>query len=146
IYIMCMLDKFWEALIVRIGRPDLGSDSRFASAADRRQNRAELTRLLDAELQKKTTAEWMESLVGTIPVAPVYDVAQAFANPFVAETDMVRTVPHPAKRDFKMLANPLKIDGVRPEQKVCSPLGADNEAMLGTAHRHAPASARTYEA
>jgi hypothetical protein len=32
---------------------------------------------------------------------------------------------------MRLLASPLKIDGVRPSQKVCSPLGADNEAVLG---------------
>lgn len=139
IYIMCMLDKFWDELIARMGRPDLGADPRFASAAARREHRAELTRLLDAELQNKTTAEWLTVFSGAIPVAPVYDVAQAFANPFVAETGMVRAVPHPAKDDFRLLANPLKIDGARPDQKVCSPLGADNEALLGPAQAQAAA-------
>ena len=139
IYIMCMLDKFWEELIARIGRPDLGADPKFSSAAARRENRAELTSVLDAELQKGTTGQWLERFVGVIPVAPVYDVAQAFANPFVAETGMVRTVPHPAKGDFKLLANPLKIDGVRPEQKVCSPLGADNQTLLDAAQPKAAA-------
>jgi hypothetical protein len=46
---------------------------------------------------------------------------------------MVRNVPHPAKPDFRMLANPLKIDGERLEQKVCAALGADSEALLGSA-------------
>jgi hypothetical protein len=32
---------------------------------------------------------------------------------------------------MKLLANPLKIDGERPSQKVCSALGADNKSMLG---------------
>ena len=139
IYIMCMMDKFWEQLIARLGRPDLGADPRFASQSARRENRAELTRVLDVELQKRTTAEWLELLVGAIPVAPVYDVAQALASPFVAETGMVRSVPHPAKDDFKLLANPLKIDGVRPDQKVCPALGADNGALLGPAHPEAAA-------
>ena len=40
-------------------------------------------------------------------MAPVYDVAQAVTNPFVARSGMVRVVPHPAKADFKLLANPL---------------------------------------
>jgi crotonobetainyl-CoA:carnitine CoA-transferase CaiB-like acyl-CoA transferase len=132
IYIMCMLDKFWEELIARIGRPDLGVDPRFANAPARREHRAELTRILDAELQQKTTAEWSALFAGAIPVAPVYDVGQALSSPFVAETGMLRVVPHPAKADFVMLANPLKIDGVRPDQKVCSPLGADTKALLGT--------------
>jgi crotonobetainyl-CoA:carnitine CoA-transferase CaiB-like acyl-CoA transferase len=139
IYIMCMLDKFWDELIARMERPDLGTDPKFTNATARRENRAELTRLLDAELQNKTTAEWLTLFAGAIPVAPVYDVAQAFANPFVAETGMVRAVPHPAKNEFRMLANPLKIDGVRPDQKVCSPLGGDNEALLGPARPQAAA-------
>jgi hypothetical protein len=50
---------------------------------------------------------------------------------------MVRTVPHPAKPDFRMFANPLKIDGERPSQTVCSPLGADNAAILGPVQRQA---------
>jgi crotonobetainyl-CoA:carnitine CoA-transferase CaiB-like acyl-CoA transferase len=139
IYVMCMKEKFWEALAQRIGRPELIADPRFATAAARRENRNELTKVLDDAMSLKTTAEWLEALSGHLPAAPIYDVAQAIANPFIAETDMVRTVPHPAKRDFKMLANPLKIDGVRPEQKVCSPLGADNAALLGPAHAKAAA-------
>jgi hypothetical protein len=38
-----------------------------------------------------------------------------------------------------MLSNPLKIDGVRPEQTVCSGLGADNEALLGSGQAQAAA-------
>lgn len=131
IYVMCMMEKFWDTLIEKIGRPDIGADRRFASFAARRDNRDELTRVLDGVLEQKTTEEWLMLLSGALPVAPVYDVAQACANPFIERIGMVRTVPHPAKPDFKMLANPLKIDGVRPEQSVCSPLGAYNEALLG---------------
>jgi len=139
LYVMCMKDKFWDVLAERIGRVDLTTDPRFVTAAARRENRAELTRELDAAMSARTTDEWLAALSGLVPAAPVYDVAQAVANPFVAETGMVRTVPHPAKPDFKMLANPLKIDGQRLSQKVCSPLGADNEALLGSTHPRAAA-------
>jgi crotonobetainyl-CoA:carnitine CoA-transferase CaiB-like acyl-CoA transferase len=130
IYVMCMLDKFWEELARRVDRADLITDARFNSAAARRENRDELTRVLDGVLQRKTTAAWLEVLSGALPVAPVYDVGEAVANPFLETVGMVQTVPHPAKPDFKMLANPLKIDGVRPQLAVCSPLGADNHALL----------------
>jgi crotonobetainyl-CoA:carnitine CoA-transferase CaiB-like acyl-CoA transferase len=131
IYIMCMLDKFWDELVRRIGRPELGSDPRFSSAPARRDNRDALTRELDGEFSRKTTANWLSVLRGAIPVAPVYDVAEAFANPFVAESGMISMMSHPAKADFRLLANPLKIDGVRPKQTPCSPLGSDNDAVLG---------------
>jgi crotonobetainyl-CoA:carnitine CoA-transferase CaiB-like acyl-CoA transferase len=137
VYVMCMKEKFWQALASLIGRPELVGDPRFATAAARRQHRDELTRVLDEAMSARTTAEWIEILAGHLPVGPVYDVAQAVANPFVEAVGMVRTVPHPAKPDFKMLANPLKIDGQRLQQSVCSPLGADNEELLGTANSKA---------
>jgi crotonobetainyl-CoA:carnitine CoA-transferase CaiB-like acyl-CoA transferase len=131
IYVMGMLDKFWEELARRIGRDDLLGDPRFASAAARHDNRDALTRVLDAEMQRKTTAEWLGVLGGGLPVAPVYDVAEAIASPFLQAAGLVQTVPHPVNADFKMLANPLRIDGVRPEQRVCSALGADNDTLVG---------------
>jgi crotonobetainyl-CoA:carnitine CoA-transferase CaiB-like acyl-CoA transferase len=130
IYVMCMKEKDWETLARLIGHPEQVADARFATAAARRQNRAELTHALDEAMRERTTAEWLQILTGHLPVGPVYDVAQAVANPFVETVGMVRTVPHPAKPDFRMLANPLKIDGERLEQTVCSALGADNEALL----------------
>jgi crotonobetainyl-CoA:carnitine CoA-transferase CaiB-like acyl-CoA transferase len=131
IFVMCMLDKFWLALIERIGRSDLASDPRFASGRLRGENRDALTAELDAAMRVKTTDEWIQILTGVVPVGPVYDVRRALENPFVEETGMVRSVPHPMLPGLRLLANPLKIDGVRPEQTVCSPLGADNEAVLG---------------
>jgi crotonobetainyl-CoA:carnitine CoA-transferase CaiB-like acyl-CoA transferase len=136
-YVMCMMDKFWEELARRIGRAELIEDARFSSAAARLANRPALTAELDAAMSQRTTAEWLDVLSGAAPVAPVYDVAQAFANPFLESTGMVQTMPHPALPDFKMLANPLKINGERPEQKVCSPLGADNAAILGSGAQQA---------
>jgi crotonobetainyl-CoA:carnitine CoA-transferase CaiB-like acyl-CoA transferase len=130
IYVMCMKEKDWEALANLIGHPEYVADVRFASPAARRQHRADLTRELDEAMSRRTTAEWLDILTGHLPVGPVYDVAQAVANPFVEAVGMLRTVPHPAKPDFRMLANPLKIDGERMPQRVCAPLGADNDAML----------------
>jgi crotonobetainyl-CoA:carnitine CoA-transferase CaiB-like acyl-CoA transferase len=131
IFVMCMLDKFWLALVERIGRSDLASDPRFASGRLRGENRGALTAELDAAMSVRTTDEWIEMLSGVVPVGPVYDVKRALENPFVEEVGMVRRVPHPLLPSMRLLANPLKIDGVRPDQKVCSPLGADNESVLG---------------
>jgi crotonobetainyl-CoA:carnitine CoA-transferase CaiB-like acyl-CoA transferase len=130
IYVMCMKDKFWEELARRIGRPDHLQDPRFSTAAARRENRADLTKVLDEAMSLKTTEEWLALLRGHLPVAPIYDVAQAIANPFVETANCVQRVPHPANPDFKMLANPLKIDGQRLDLEPCSALGADNATVL----------------
>jgi crotonobetainyl-CoA:carnitine CoA-transferase CaiB-like acyl-CoA transferase len=137
IFIMCMTEKFWTILCDVIARPDLPQDHRFNAAARRRENRDVLTQIIDDELRKHTTEHWLTALTGKIPVAPVYDLAQALDAPFTRQTGMVRSISHPMRPALRVLANPLKIDGVRPEQRACSALGADNDAIL--AQERAPA-------
>jgi crotonobetainyl-CoA:carnitine CoA-transferase CaiB-like acyl-CoA transferase len=130
IFIMCMTEKFWRTLCDVIGRADLPEDDRFATADRRREHRDALTAVLDVELRKQTTEHWLAQLTGKIPIAPVYDLAQALDAPFTRHTGMVRTIAHPARPDLRVLANPLKLDGVRPEQRACAALGADNATLL----------------
>jgi crotonobetainyl-CoA:carnitine CoA-transferase CaiB-like acyl-CoA transferase len=126
IFIMCMTDKFWAELTNAIGRPELVSDPRFETQASRQANRDALTDIIDAELSQKPTEHWLAKLNGVLPIAPVLDLAQALENPFLRSTGMVRDTPHPAKPDMRTLANPIKINGKRLQQTVCSQLGADN--------------------
>jgi crotonobetainyl-CoA:carnitine CoA-transferase CaiB-like acyl-CoA transferase len=130
VFIMCMTEKFWRILCEAIGRPDLPHDDRFATSERRWQNRETLVPLLDMELRKGTTEHWLARLTGKIPIAPVYDLAQALDAPFTRRTGMVNKVGHPARGDMRVLANPLKFDGLRPQQRACAPLGADNAVLL----------------
>jgi crotonobetainyl-CoA:carnitine CoA-transferase CaiB-like acyl-CoA transferase len=130
VFVMCLTEKFWSALLGVIGRPELARDPRFATAKARHENRDPLTAELDREFRKQPTDHWLRVLGGLLPVAPVYELDKALEAPFVAER-MVTHVPHPARQDFRVLANPIKINGQRLSQKVCPPAGADNEAVLG---------------
>src|SRR5262249_19260685 len=141
IFIICMTDKFWNNLVVAIGRPDLGCDPRFSNQSLRRDNRAQLTEVLDLELRKKSTEQWLAILSGLLPVAPVLALDEALDAPFVGEVGMVRTVAHAARSDLKVLANPLKLDGRRPDQVAAKALGADNDVLLGGFAPQAPAKA-----
>jgi crotonobetainyl-CoA:carnitine CoA-transferase CaiB-like acyl-CoA transferase len=131
IFIMCMTDKFWDALLTTLELPGMKADARFATQASRQENREALTEELDAAFRKQPTKHWMSVLAGVLPVAPVYDMEQALENPFLRTADMVRNVPHPERPDMRVLSNPIKINGKRLDQKVCSPMGADNEEYLG---------------
>ncbi|TDR90071.1 CaiB/BaiF CoA transferase family protein [Enterovirga rhinocerotis] len=134
IYVMCMKAKFWEQLRDALGSESLRADPRFASQALRRAHRSELTEALDAAMSTQSTAHWLGLLSGKVPVAPIHDVAEAFASPFMAEADMVRTLTHPAKADFRVLANPIRIGGERLSQAACSALGADSDALLSSSN------------
>ncbi len=131
IFVMCMTEKFWTALIGAIGRPDLQADPRFENVRARHEHRAELTEVLDRELSRQPTRYWLAKFAGLLPAAPVLDVATALSSEFVAESGMVQHLEHPHKADLRVLSNPLKIDGRRPVAKVCSALGADSSELLG---------------
>jgi crotonobetainyl-CoA:carnitine CoA-transferase CaiB-like acyl-CoA transferase len=129
IFIMCMTEKFWRIFCDVVARPDLPEDRRFATADRCRENREALIAQLDQELRRHPTEHWLALLTGKVPVAPVYDVATALDAPFTRRIGMVQSVTHPARSELVVLANPLKIDGVRLPQRVCASLGADNALL-----------------
>ena len=130
IFLMCMTEKFWQALVGVLDRHDLLTDPRFATAADRRQNRDALTPVLDSELARLGTKEWLSRLQGLLPAAPVYDLPQALDNPFLQTLGMINHVPHPQKPDFRALANPIRLDGQRLPSTSAAALGADTATVL----------------
>ena len=130
IMIMCMKDKFWESLLEVMGRQDLMDEPCFKTAKDRHGNIQKLTEVLDQEFSKSNTADWIEKLGDTIPAAPVNDIASALDNPYVLAKGMVENIPHPTRPDFRMLANPLLINGQRLPGQVCHALGEDTNSLL----------------
>jgi crotonobetainyl-CoA:carnitine CoA-transferase CaiB-like acyl-CoA transferase len=130
IFVMCMTEKFWQALLGKLGRVDLASDVRFATPDARRRNRDELTEVLDCEFLRRTTQQWLERLQGALPAAPVYDLAQALDNPYASAIGMVRALPHPARPDFRVLANPIKLGGLRLPSKRAPGLGEHTDYLL----------------
>ena len=130
VYLMCMTQKFWLALLETLARADLGADERFATAELRHRNRAALTACLDEEFRAHPTAYWLERLSERLPIAPVNDLAGALDSEFVRRTGMVRRVQHPHKADLRLLANPIRVNGARLAQAACSLLDADRDKLL----------------
>jgi crotonobetainyl-CoA:carnitine CoA-transferase CaiB-like acyl-CoA transferase len=130
VFVMCLTEKFWNALLDVVGRKDLNADPRFATQAARNANREPLTAALDAEFRKQPTAHWMKVLAGILPIAPVLELGEALESPFLRTNKMIASVPHPHRPDMRVLANPIKINGQRLSQRVCSAPGADNEEIL----------------
>jgi crotonobetainyl-CoA:carnitine CoA-transferase CaiB-like acyl-CoA transferase len=132
IFVMCLTDKFWQALLSVLKRQDLAADPRFAMQSARAINREALTNALDGEFRCHPTKHWMSVLAGVLPIAPVFDLEQALESPFLQANGAISHVPHPDRPDMRVLANPIKINGQRLSQRVCSSPGADNETILGS--------------
>ncbi len=132
IFVMCMTDKFWQALIGALGREDLGADPEFATVEARRRNRDRLTELLDSVFVTDTTAAWLGRLQGLMPASPVYDLPQALDNPYIRQIGMLRDLPHPQHPDYRVLANPIKLDGQRLPSRVAPRLGEHTDDVLAS--------------
>ncbi len=130
VFVMAQLDKFWGLLCEAVGAAHLKVDARFVSMTKRLEHRDQLTTILDGIFLQQSTEYWIERLGGTVPVAPVHDLAQALDNPRTA--DMIDTVDHP-QGPLRVLANPIKIDGARLPNRASPKLGADTEAVLDEA-------------
>jgi crotonobetainyl-CoA:carnitine CoA-transferase CaiB-like acyl-CoA transferase len=114
IFLMAQTQRFWELLCDKLNRGDL--KGKYPDFAARREHRDELTRILDAEFGKRTTAQWLETLRGTVPCGPVFDMAQALENPYFLERGGVQVFDHPDKPGFKLVASPFRIGEPLPAQ------------------------------
>lgn len=130
IFLMCQTQKFWQALADAIETPQVSDDPRFATLAGRLEHRALLTQRLDDVFRARTTDEWLARLRGVVPASPVHDLTEALNNPYLAEVQMIAPVPHPRRPDFRMLANPIKVDGRRLPARSAPQLGADTDNVL----------------
>jgi crotonobetainyl-CoA:carnitine CoA-transferase CaiB-like acyl-CoA transferase len=70
-------DVQFARLCTALGVPELIEDERFAGNADRTKNREELRPLLEAELAKRTKAEWFEVLLAAgVASGPINTIAE----------------------------------------------------------------------
>jgi succinate---hydroxymethylglutarate CoA-transferase len=129
IFLMCNKEKFWPLLCAALDRPELAEQAEFRRFADRLKNRERLTQILDAALERRTTAEWLALFAGRVPAAPVNDLAAALDSPFARERGMIWQVPHPKRRDFRMVGAPVR-SGDEAPKRPAPPLGADSDAIL----------------
>lgn len=130
IFIMCNKEKFWRILCDALGRPEWKSDPHFVNAAQRLANRDRLNILLDDVFRTRTTADWLAHFDGRVPAAPIYDVGQALENPFVAATNGIHTYAHENGDSYRMVAPPIRTEGIAAPRNAAPALGADTDALL----------------
>ncbi len=124
-------EKFWRNLCDAIGRPDLKDDPRTRDNAARLDNRALVEQILTEAFARRTKQEWtglMEQY--DLPVAPVNDIAEVFADPGVWEREMVRQYRHPTLGDLLYPPSPMKLSEWRYPTRAAPMLGEHTAGIL----------------
>lgn len=106
-------DAQFLRLCEAVGRPEAGTDERFATNPARVRHRAELRALLEERLATRTAAEWIDEFTARgIPAGRVNTVAQAFALAESLGLDPVVSLPASGpdgEVEVRSVANPLDL-------------------------------------
>lgn len=103
-------DAWWAKLAMLIGRADLATDPRTATAAARVANNAFVYEQLELYTTQHTKKELAAVLGGKIPFGPVNNIAEILEDPHFAMREMILKVDHPGlDRQVAVAGIPLKM-------------------------------------
>lgn len=130
---LATLPHQWEQFATALGRADLLTDPRFATAALRRDNNEQLKEILEAWLSGFASRDAAIAALEQqrIPCAPVLSLREAINHPHLQERGVVRTVSDPYVGEFQIPGPPARFSAwqYRPGLKA-DLLGEHNEQVL----------------
>jgi len=123
---------FWRKLCGVLEEPGLANDPRFTTNSLRVENRAALVPQLERIFRTRTVADWLERLrAAEVPASPVNNLDGAFAEPPVAEREMIVEYDHPDVGKVRLPGNPIKMsDMTGTISKPAPRLGEHTDAVL----------------
>ena len=122
----------WDLLCAAMERVDLMTDPRSATNEARLENVDWVEQQICAWTRELTRAEILDKLNGGIPVGPVQNMADIFADPHIAARKMLETC-HPGGQnpDIALAANPIKFTETPTTLYQAPPtLGMHNDEVL----------------
>ena len=112
VILACGNDNLYRKFCDAASCGELAADPRFATNGKRVENRAELTRLLQAVFAKRTTKEWVALLEAAgVPNGPINNVAQVFEEPQVKARGIRLKLAHPVAGTLDSVASPMRFSG-----------------------------------
>jgi crotonobetainyl-CoA:carnitine CoA-transferase CaiB-like acyl-CoA transferase len=124
-------EPMWQRFCVALDLTPLLEDARFTTNPDRVTNRAALSALIEAHLAGMTMADVIDRLErAEVPVGPVYDLAQVFADPQSQHLGMSIPTPHPKVPELKTTGFPFRLSETSPEVRCPPPLLGQHTAEV----------------
>lgn len=131
VFIMVVTSRMWDALTVAIGKPELGTDPRFATPKARAEHREALYAEIAAWTRQRTKFEAMEWLAERgVPCSAVYDTEDLLRDKHLRARNMIRTVHHPVRGSYEMLAPPIHLSDSAVEMVPAPLLGEHTAEVL----------------
>ena len=115
-------DKQWRAFVALIGKPELMQSDKFRDQEARSRNYDDAYALVDAEMRKRSTEQWIEALeAADIPVQRMNSLADIIADPHLAAIGYLREIDHPSEGRIRSMAVPSEWSETVPEYRLHAP-------------------------
>jgi crotonobetainyl-CoA:carnitine CoA-transferase CaiB-like acyl-CoA transferase len=102
--------KFFVQFCDLIGSPELVTDPRFVTNAERVAHNTVLVELVAEKLRMKPSAHWLAALEKLgIPAGPVLHYDEVFTDPQILAREMVVETSHPVTGPFRTMGVPVKL-------------------------------------
>ena len=130
-----MTDAQWAALCQALGRPEWLEDERFATTELRDLNIDARLELIQSELGRRSTAEWLERFeTAGVPCAPVLTRNQVIAHPQIVAGGIIFENDHPQAGRLRQSRNAARFSVSSPEYRQGAPkLGQHSDEILAEA-------------
>lgn len=107
----CNRDDFWRRLCVAMGRPELGTDERYATYRDRVQHQQEVHAITEAFTRAHTRAEITAKLIeADVPVAGILSMKEVVNDEYLQKRGALRQVDDGFGGTFTLPANAAWLD------------------------------------
>jgi formyl-CoA transferase len=125
-------DLQWKKLCEILGQSAWAKDPRFATNANRVENRDELIARLENLFKRHDIVHWFSKIEASgIPVAPINTIDHVFEDPQVLAREMKLNLPHPTAGTVPLVGSPLKIPTTPVDYRLPPPLlGEHNKEIL----------------
>ena len=129
----------WLMLLKAINRLDLEENEMFSSNHSRKKNTTQLVDILNTELIKKTSDEWLKIFDDNgLPCGPINSITEMFEDPQTIAREMIIEVDNKIAGKSKAIGMPIKFSKSKTEKSKGAPnLGEHTrEIMLGFGYKH----------
>ena len=122
----------WLMLLNAIDRPDLQENEMFSSNFNRKKNISELVDILNTELIKKTSYEWLKIFDDNgLPCGPINSINEMFVDPQTIEREMIIDVDNKKAGKSKAIGMPIKFSKSKTEKSKGAPnLGEHTKEIM----------------
>lgn len=122
-------DSQFRAFCSALERPAIAADARFATNAGRVTHAGELRELIQSIMATRDIAAWIQKLGRAgVPCAPINTIPGALADPQVGFRQLVQEISHPAGKQVRLLASPLRFGETAAAIRQAPPMLGEHDA------------------